>query len=39
MGLLCLFYSCKIVAKEMLRIASNIDIYCSSDKDGTVDLV
>jgi len=28
--------SCKIVDKEILRIDSNIVIYCSSDKVGTV---
>jgi hypothetical protein len=29
-------YSCKIVAKEILSIFSNVDIYCSSDKIGAV---
>jgi hypothetical protein len=32
-------YSCKIVDKGMLPIISNIGIYCSSDKVGTVHLV
>jgi hypothetical protein len=32
-------YSCKIVDKETLRIVSNIGIYCSRDKVGTVQLV
>jgi hypothetical protein len=32
-------YSCKIVDKWILRIVSNIGIYCSSDKFGTVYLV
>jgi hypothetical protein len=32
-------YSCKIVDKEILRIDSNIGIYCSSDKVGTVYVV
>ena len=29
-------YSCKIVVKVILRIDSNIGIYCSSDKVGRV---
>ena len=32
-------YSCKIVDKEILRIDSNIGIYCSSDKVGMVYVV
>jgi len=32
-------YSCKIVDKEILRIVSNIGIYCSSDKVGTAYVV
>jgi hypothetical protein len=32
-------YSCKIVDKEILHIVSNIGIYCSRDKVGTVYLV
>ena len=33
-------YSCKIVdKKEILRIVSNIGIYCSNDKVGTVYLI
>jgi hypothetical protein len=32
-------YSCKIVDKEGLRFVSNIGIYCSTDKVGTVYLV
>jgi hypothetical protein len=32
-------YSCKIVDKEILHIVSNIGIYCSTDKVGTVYLV
>jgi len=28
-------YICKIIAKGLLRIVSNIGIYCSSDKVGT----
>jgi hypothetical protein len=32
-------YSCKIVDKEILRIDSNIGIYCSSDKVGTIYVV
>jgi len=27
-----LLYDCKIVDKEILRIVSNIGVYCSSDK-------
>ena len=29
-------YSFKIIDKEILRIVSDIDIYCSSDKVGTL---
>ena len=29
-------YGCKIVDKEILRTVSNIGIYCSRDKVGTV---
>ena len=32
-------YNCKIVDKEILRIDSNIGIYCSSDKVDTVYVV
>jgi len=32
-------FSCKIVDKEILRIDSNIGIYCSSDKGGTIYVV
>ena len=32
-------YNCKIVDKTILRTVSNIGIYCSSDKGGTVYLV
>jgi hypothetical protein len=32
-------YSFKIVDKEILRTVSNTDIYCSSDKVGTVYIV
>jgi hypothetical protein len=32
-------YSCKIADKEILRIVSNIGIYCSSNNVGTVYLV
>ena len=32
-------YSCKIVDREIFPIVSNISIYCSSDKVGTVYLV
>ena len=32
-------HSCKIVDKEILRIVSDVGIYCSSDKIGTADLV
>jgi len=31
-------YSCKIVDKEILRLISNIGIYCSSDKGCAVNL-
>ena len=31
--------SCKIVDKEILRVVSNIGIYCSSDRVGTAYLV
>jgi len=31
-----LLYSCKFVDKEILRIVSNIGIYCPNDKVGTV---
>jgi len=32
-------YSCKIVDKEILHTVSNIGIYCSRDKAGTLYLV
>jgi len=34
-----LLYDCKIVDKEILRIVSNIGVYCSNDKVGAVYLV
>jgi hypothetical protein len=34
-----LLHSCKVVDKEIKLIVSNIGIYCSSDKVGTVYLI